>query len=840
MPAMKKTKLSLFSVLTLFVTGTVTVTLAENKPDAGPAPTTKATAKPMRLMELVPVSPEVILANPLSTARLLVDGKFQDGLRDVTALAAFTVSNPKVAIINDRGIVEAQSVGKATATARVTLNGVTQTCRIPISVTGVTKTPLFTADIMPILTKTGCNAGACHGANAGKGGFHLSLLGYDPKSDYESLTHFIGSRRISLAQPENSLILRKATARIRHGGSMRFSPESSEYRTLQAWIAGGAPAPQDNEPTVKKLLVTPGSRILGLGGTQRYRVEALLSDNSKRDVTARTLFTSGDGAILEVKSDGVAKVVGSGEGAIVIRYGGVFTAARLTAPYGKSFAAKKSESASTIDTLINSKLAALGVPTSERCTDAEYLRRVSLDVTGVLPRPAEVKAFLEDSDPKKREKLVDSLLVSSAYVDFWTLKWSDLLRNSQRSLFPQGMKVFHQWIRKSVKTNKPWDQFTREILTAQGSSFAKGEVNYYRTGTDPELHALLAPEELGETTAQLFMGVRLQCAHCHNHPFEKWTQVQYYQLAGFFGRMEAKNGKETGEQLIGVNNWNEIRHPKTNAVMRAAPLDAPPIPADYKGDRRQFFADWLTAENNPFFANVIVNRLWKHYLGRGLVEPVDDFRVTNPATNDPLLQFLTSDFRAKKYDLKALMREIVLSDAYNRSSRALPGNVLDNRYYSRFLVKRLSAEQILDALNDVAGTSEKFKDYPEGTRAVQLMDTTVASSFLDAFGRPLRQTTCECERSADTSVNQALHLLNGEDIQSKLEAPTGRLAKLCKETPDREALIEQLYLAALTRPPTSEETARALKWFVKRGDVKLAVQDLTWAILNSKEFMFNH
>ena len=476
---------SVAAILAIQAVIPATSVLADEKASVKRIVSTPA-GKPSKLISLSPSSAQVILADTLSTARILIDGIFPDGKKDLTGIATFTMSDTKIAAINERNIIEAQNPGKTILTVKVVLNGVTKSCSVPIIVVNQAKTPQFASDIMPILTKSGCNAGACHGSNAGKGGFHLSLLGYDPKSDHEAMTRFVGSRRISLSQPDNSLILRKATARIPHGGALRFFPDSSEYRTLKAWISGGALAPKDTEPTVKKLLVSPENRSLAIGGLQSYKIEAALSDGSKRDVTARTLFTSGDGSILEVKPDGSAKVVGSGEGAVVIRYGGVFTAARLTAPYGKPIVEKTSSSLSPIDLLINSKLAGLGVPLSERCTDAEFLRRASLDVTGALPKPEEVKSFLASPDPRKREKLADRLLSSDAYIDFWTLKWSDLLRNSQRSLLTKGMKAYHQWIRESVKTNKPWDKFVREILTAKGSGFQAGEVNYYRTGTDPD------------------------------------------------------------------------------------------------------------------------------------------------------------------------------------------------------------------------------------------------------------------------------------------------------------------------------------------------------------------
>ena len=712
----------------------------------------------------------------------------------------------------------------------------------PLIINRQPPTTLFGRDVMPILTRAGCNMGACHGANAGKGGFHLSLLGYDPESDYLALTRFVGARRISPSQPDNSLMLHKATGQMPHGGGRRFETASPEYRVLRDWIAGGARPPilegSNAEPRVAHLNVTPAQRTIPVGGQQHFRVEAVFTDGMKRDVTDQTLFSSGDGAILKVTQDGTARVVGAGEGAVVIRYSGVFTIARVVAPFAP--ARTPLPASNPIDSALNSKAAALGLALAPRCGDGDFLRRASLDVTGRLPNLETTRAFLADSDTRKREKLVDRLLASPEYVDFWTLKWGDLLRNSRRALGKNGMAAFHKWIRKSVAENKAWDKMTREILTAQGSVLENGAANFFRTGLESENDLILPPEDVGETVAQTYLGVRLQCARCHNHPFEKWTQNQFYQLAGYFGRIQAVSGKAESEKLISSRTWGEVLHPRTGAVMRPAALDGPALPTDFKGDRRQSLADWITASDNPFFAPVIVNRIWKHYMGRGLVEPVDDFRVTNPAVNEPLLAYLASDLRDHHYDLKHLMRDILCSEAYGRQSQTQPANERDTRYYTHFLVKRLSAEQLLDALDDVTGETETFEGYPAGTHAVQLMDTGVGSFFLDAFGRPPRQTTCECERGSEIGVTQTLHLLNNPMVQAKLTSQTGRAAALAKAKIEPGAIVDELFLSALSRLPTAPERTRSTAWITSAPNREQAVQDLLWAILNTREFVFNH
>ena len=807
----------------------------------------QATDRRVRLVGLRPQMAAIILRSPYETVRLLIDGTYSDGsIRDQSAQVEFSSADPKIAGITQVGIVYAMANGRTNLLARMGAGKNAVTCRVSAIVALTPTTPRFLNDVMPILTRAGCNAGACHGANAGKGGFHLSLLGYEPEGDYLALTHFVGARRISPAQPDNSLILRKASFRMPHGGGMRFAPDSPEYRTVRDWIVAGALPPIEEgkgaEPHIARLIVTPAARTLAAGRTQRLRVEAVYSDGTQRDVTAQTLFTSADESILNVKPDGTAKVVGPGEGAVVIRYSGLFTIARVAVPFGPAKPPPRGYSlaANPIDHFVNDRLASLGLTPSARCTDAEFLRRVTLDVTGRLPEPDLVRPFSASADSKKRDAAIDRLLDSTEYVDYWTLKWGDLLRNSKRSMGAKGLKAYHDWIRKGVAANKPWDRTIAELLSADGSTVANGAANYFRAGTDGLGQFFLTPEDLGESTAQITLGVRLLCARCHNHPFEKWTQTQFFQMASFFGRVEGRAGKDADEKIVAVNTYGEVRHPRTGQVMRPAPLDGTPVPESFKGDRRKALAEWMTAADNPFFAAAIANRLWKHYMGRGLVEPVDDFRVTNPSTNEPLLNYLAATLRAHKFDLKALAREILRSDAYQRSSRAVPGNEKDNRYYSRWIVKRLAAEPLLDALDDATGTRETFEGYPAGTRAVQLMDASSVSLFLDTFGRPPRQTTCECERSNETNVEQALHLMNNPEIQTKLTAPTGRITALVKAvaTPDQQ--VENLFLAALSRLPTERERTRGIAWLTASADRHKAAEDLLWAIMNTKEFVFNH
>ncbi len=712
--------------------------------------------------------------------------------------------------------------------------------------------PQFLNDVMPVLTRAGCNQGACHGAASGKGGFKLSLLGYDPDSDYTSITRSAYARRVSVAQPDQSLLLRKPVLAVAHRGGKRLSLNTPSYRILRDWIADGLPGITGAEPTVQRLDVTPPVRTLAIGKTQPFVVTAVYSDGAKRDVTAQTVFTASDESVATVTPDGEAKVTGNGEGAILVRYQGLVATARVISPYGPPVKAGRgleekrlsgegetnsgdvNEAARTIDKLVVAKLNGLGLAPSPLCSDADFLRRATLDVTGRIPTPDQVRAFLSDADPHKRDRMIDDLLARPAYVDFWTLKWGDILRCSREKLTVKGMYTLHDWIRQSVADDKPWDQWARELVLAQGSIYKNGPANYYR--------AAKSPQELAETTSEVFLGVRIACARCHNHPYEKWTQNQYYQMTAFFARTASKPGERAGEMVVYAGENGDVRHPRTQKLVAACALDAAPVADAIGRDRRQALADWLTGSKNPFFSHAVVNRIWRHYLGRGFVEPVDDLRITNPPSNTALYDWLAQDTTRHGYDLKRLMRIILRSQTYQRSPEPTPNNVRDTRYYSHFAFKRLGAEQMLDAVASATGVADKFDGLPMGTRACELPDTSVASYFLDLFGRPARSVTCECERMDAPNMGQILHLMNDVGINARLESPSGLVTRQITIQPDNAKLVETLYLNALSRFPTDDESRRAVHALVSAPapNRRRVAEDIMWALLNSKEFVFNH
>jgi hypothetical protein len=789
-------------------------------------------AKPATILSLSVSPSRAILQGPYGEARLLVDARNSAGaITDVSSKVRFECVDPTIASVDESGILRARRDGRT----KIKIMLGKFTASVPIQVQGVAKAapPRFTTDVIPVLTKAGCTTGACHGSGSGKGGFKLSLLGYDPDSDYQAIVYGGLGRRIMKSQPEASLLLRKPTLAAAHKGGLRFRADSPEYKLLADWIGGGMPGPTSKEPHVVKLQVTPAVRTMGLGQSQRFAVRGYFSDGVVRDVTGETVFTASDESVAKVSSDGEATTTGRGEGAVLIRYQDLVATARVVSPFSAPQVHAASVSGTgKIDNLVNQKLAALGLRPSSRCSDSDFLRRAFLDVIGILPSPDEARAFLADKDLAKRSKLIDSLLDRGEYVDFWALKWGDLLRSNRRVLSDKGLVSFGSWIRDSVAENKPWDQFVREMLLARGGTYEVGPANFYRTAT--------TPETLAETTSQAFLGVRIQCTRCHNHPYEKWKQNQYYEMAAFFARVREKKGKGSAEQTVFLNKEGEVKHPKTQKEVLPCALDAPPIQADFRGDRREALADWITSARNPFFGKIIVNRIWKHYMGRGLVEPVDDLRVTNPASNEPLFNFLAQDLAAHGYDLKYLMRTIMLSDAYQRSSEPANGNDRDIKYLSHYAFKRLGAEQLSDAISAATGVPEKFTGYPSGLHAAQLPDTGVPNYLLDLFGRPARNITCECERMDQPNLGQILHLINNSDINGRIAAKNGRVATLIDAKVPDQKLVEELYLSTFSRYPTADETRRAVLNLTKAKNRQPAAEDLLWVLLNEKEFLFNH
>lgn len=709
--------------------------------------------------------------------------------------------------------------------------------------------PSFIHEVLPILTKAGCNSGACHGALAGKGGLKLSLRGYDPDADHHVLTRQNLGRRVDLAAPDQSLLLLKATGAIKHGGGQRLAPGSADSQLLLQWLGAGAPGPRGGERTLTRIDVEPVHSLVKPEQKVTLRVTAHYSTGPSRDVTRWAKFTSTDDLVATIDDEGVATVKGHGEAGLAVWFNNQVALATVTAPFPHPEVSPQAYPRHNfIDDHVNQKLAQLRLPASPPSSDREFIRRVYLDATGTLPRPEQVAAFLADSRADKRAQLIEQLLAAPEFVDYWTAKWADLFLVSSAKLPQQAVWAFHSYLRRSVAQNKPWDQLAREILTATGSNLEQGQANYFL------LHQEVA--QLAEATSVTFLGMSITCARCHNHPLEKWTQDQYWGFANLFSRVGLKAGDRGGEVWVQPRPDGDVMHLRRGVAMPPTPLDGAPLALDSPGDRRVALAQWLTRPDNPYFAKAIVNRVWKNYLGRGLIESEDDVRLTNPPSNPALLAALEDDFVKHGYDLRRLMRLILNSAAYQRSSATLPGNAADERYYSRYLPRRLAAEVILDAYAQITGVPTPFTevragntggvskttDYPLGTRALQLPDAKVVSRFLDSFGRPARELACACERDQESSVRQALHLSNGQTLNEKLRAPNSITALWADEKLSDEAVVERAFALALARPPSDAERRRFLEQLAqaKEAPRRDLIEDVLWAVLTSREFLFNH
>ena len=653
-------------------------------------------------------------------------------------------------------------------------------------------------------------------------------------SDYTAIVKSAEGRRVTPFAPDESLLLLKPTLAVGHGGGKKLAPDSREYRLIRRWLEQGAPGPIAGEPTVTGLRVLPEHRRMEPGQHQRLVVMATYSDGTERDVSDDARFNTLNEGVAQVDPAGLIKTLGQGETNIMARYEGHAALARITIPYGEpkpfEFVARNA-----IDERAAAKWRELGLVPSGPSSDAVFLRRAMLDTIGTTPTPAEIEEFLADPAPDKRDKLVDRLLDRPEYVDYWALKWGDLLRINSEKLGAQGMLAFNLWLRDAFRNNKPLSRMVEELVTAEGSIFTNGPANYFRV--------VNGPDDLAETTAQVFMGVRLQCAKCHHHPFEAYGQDDYYGLAAYFARIRTKGSREFGlfggEQVVYVDQAGEVRQPRTGKVMSPTPLGSSPV--DDPVDRRRALAHWLTSPKNVWLARNVANRYWGYLLGRGLVNPIDDLRETNPPSNPELLNALEQDFIASGFDLKHLLRSVLTSRVYQLSSFATPDNRQDTTYFTHYPAKRLTAEQLLDAINFATGTVEKFRKRPSGTRAISLPDTTYPSYFLDTFGRPLRAIACECERSTDPNLSQALHLMNGDIVNRKVSQPDGRLAKLLKDPKlTDETLIQTLYAVTFNRPASSPELTAAQQLIHESPNRAAGAQDLFWGLLNSKEFLFNH
>lgn len=796
-----------------------------------------ATEKPIAAKPALQLTGSVVsitLNGPWTSHRIVAE--LPSG-KDVTATARYTIADPKIASITDGTLYPLQD-GKTS----ITIEAAGRKLIVPVDVRNVTTkaTPRFIADVEPILTRANCNGGGCHGATQGKGGFRLSLQAFDPDLDFASITKGSASRRISPAQPMNSLLLRKPTMAVPHKGGPVLTQGTQHHRLLSEWIRLGMPGPKQDDPTVTKLDVYPKMRTLAVGDSQAIRVVATLSDSTTRDVTAESLISGSDAAVASVSPDGIIKVTGKGSAAVLIRYRDVVTTATINSPFGTPLKPRPAPDAETrtaasvaMDVLVDKKLAQLGLTPSQRASDTEFLRRVTLDICGTLPSPKDIRDFLADRELDKRERIVDKLLASPEYVDTWTLFWGDYTRASTKALGERGLASMNQWLRSSVALNKPMSTFARELITAKGSNYDNGAAGFFR--------AERSPEALLETTSQVFLGTRIGCAKCHNHPYERFKQFEYYQMAAFFVRTKTKDGPNPEETFVYNGNGGEAVHPRTGKVMQPTPLDGAPLPADFKGDRRDALADWVTAPSNPFFAKNIVNRVWKQLMGIGLIEPVDDIRVTNPPSNPELLDRLALDFVRGGYDVRQLIRDIVLTDAYQRTAIPTKQNAGDSKYYSHYAFKRMQAEPLMDAISAALGIGEPLAGMPADIRAVQLPDTSATGStyFLDLFGRPARNVVCQCERSDAPTIGQLLHIMNGKGIQDRIASKDNRIGKLIAEGKPDAFILDEVYLATLGRYPTEREKMIALLDIDLSKDRRLAWEDVQWALLNQKEFLFN-
>lgn len=676
----------------------------------------------------------------------------------------------------------------------------------------------FRVDILPILTRAGCNAGACHGAASGQGGFKLSLHGYDPEEDYARITRELSGRRIDLTHAGESLLLRKATDEIDHDGGQKLRHDSDAFETVRKWIESGAPfGPSDLRVTT--IAVEPADNLLShVGEKVKLKVSATLSDGSQRDVTALALFSSNDDAIAEVTKSGEVTTRGHGLTSIMARYSGQVAAARIAVPFPGTITAEYPV-VNFIDSHIWTDLQRLRLPPSPLSSDSEFLRRVYLDVIGRLPTADEARAFAK---VPQRERLIDTLLARDEFADYWTLQFADLLLVGAKGTSESATRQYHEWLHRQIAAGTPLDQLARSLLTSTGDTTRSGPPNFFALASDPR--------DMAEQVGRIFLGTQIGCARCHAHPTDRWTQDDYHGFAACFARV-SRSGT-----AIEVSERGEVEHPKTGHPVAPKPLGAPAF-AD-SPDRRIALAVWLTAPENPLFARSLVNRIWKHLLGRGLVEPVDDLRPTNPPTNPALLDALAADFVDHQFGLRHLIRTIVSSRAYQLSSSPLPENRADDRFYSRAQFRELPAAVYLDAIAQVTDVPDAFPNHPPGTRAVQLIGARTPSIALDLLGRCTRERSCDSNAHGSGGITRALHLINGDTIQSKMRG--GIVDRLLAANATDHAIVEELYLRTLSRSPSTNEDSTWTQMLAGAGNRREAIEDLLWTLLNSREFAFNH
>ena len=759
---------------------------------------------------------------------------------DLTREAVYASSDPAVAVV-EQGVVRAQ--GEGLAKLRVEAAG--QVVNVDVFVgakPGNHRLRSFTGDVLPVLGRAGCAGGSCHAKPKGQNGFSLSVFSFDPAADFREVVKDERGRRVFPAFPAESLLLKKPTLAVEHEGGRRLEVGSPFYQIIHDWISQGMPYRLPGEPALKGISVFPGEQRYAKSAEQQLVVTARFDDASTQDVTHLADFSSSDKEIAGVDHDGLVRVgTLSGEGVVVVRYMGEVAQARITVPTDRRFNDAVYAGLprnNFVDDLAYARFQKLGLLPSDLCSDPEFIRRAFIDTIGLLPEPAEVRRFLADESPDKRAKLIDRLLDDPGYADTWANRWGDLFRPNIARVGLKSAYTIDNWIRECFAANKPYDQMVREILTARGSTHKVGPAVIYRTRREPATLTTLF--------SQAFLGVRMECARCHHHPNEQWSQRDFYQFAAFFAETKRKGTGisppiSAGTEFIYHAPGGSVRHPVSNEVMQPTPLAGAPLATPAGIDPRETLADWLFAPENPFFARAMANRVWGQFFGRGIVHPVDDFRTTNPPTNPELLDAVAADFATNGFDLKRLMRRIMNSRLYQLSSIPNKTNAQDKGSFSRFYRRRLSAENLHDILVQVCGVGSRYDNLRRDARAAELWTTIMDSPMLESFGLPNASRNCPVERDDRPSMVQALHLMNSETLQAKLADKNGRAATLGQTELSPGQVVDELYLSVYSRWPSADERAVAAAAFAVDGAKRQqVVEDLTWALINSAEFVFNH
>jgi Protein of unknown function (DUF1549)/Protein of unknown function (DUF1553) len=800
-----------------------------------------ATAMPLTALAAEETKPAEIRVFPpdaqLTTARdrqsFIVQARYADGItRDVTSEAAFKLDDAALARF-DKSNSTLYPVADGSTKLSVSYAGLTVTLPVTVKQANVDPPISFKLDVMPVFMKGGCNQGSCHGAARGKDGFRLSLFGFDPDGDYQRLTREISGRRINLAIPKESLLIEKPLAKVPHTGGKRFTEDSELYATLMRWLDAGAPPDRGEVPKVVSVELYPNGAVLdGKGATQKLTVRAKYSDGTDRDVTSLAYYMTNNDVSAAVDQNGVVTAGTRGEAFIMARFSTHTVGTQfIVLPKGLKFEFPKVAENSDIDRCVDNKLRKLRIAPSPICSDEVFLRRASIDITGTLPSVDDYKRFMADKSPDKRARLVDEFLSRKEFVEIWMMKWAELLQiRTSQTISAKSMLLYYNWLESKIAGNVPMDQMVQELLASKGGTFANPATNYYQNETDTLKTA--------ENVAQVFMGMRIQCSQCHNHPFDRWTMDDYYGFAAFFAQIGRKGSDDPRELIVFNSGSGEVTHPVGGRVMKPKFLGGA-VP-DLKGrDRREVLAKWLASPENPYFARNLANIVWAHFLGRGIVHQVDDVRVSNPPVNPELLDALAKRFTEYKYDFKRLVKDICTSRTYQLSTETNPTNVDDHRNFAHAELRRMRAEVMLDCISQATDTKNKFPGLPLGARAVQMADGNASTYFLTTFGRATRNTPCSCEVRVEPNLSQALHLLNGDTTNDKILAG-GLIKRRLAEKKKPLEILDEMYIRCLSRMPTEKEKASLMALLDESTDKKQALQDTFWALLNSREFLFNH